>query len=44
MSYDRGDNAPSARPLTPPCGMFRGMGAQSVWRDDPTLYRDMLLF
>ncbi|MFP3344143.1 TetR/AcrR family transcriptional regulator [Halomonas sp. ATBC28] len=24
--------------------MMRGMGAQSIWRDDPELYRDMLLF
>ncbi|MCK2183020.1 TetR/AcrR family transcriptional regulator [Halomonas getboli] len=24
--------------------MMRGMGAQSIWRDDPALYRDMLLF
>ncbi|OBA00449.1 TetR/AcrR family transcriptional regulator [Halomonas sp. G11] len=24
--------------------MMRGMGAQSIWRDDPELYRDMLIF
>ena len=24
--------------------MMRGIGAQSIWRDDPELYRDMLLF
>lgn len=24
--------------------MMRGMGAQSIWRHDPELYRDMLLF
>lgn len=24
--------------------MMRGMGAQSIWRDDPELYRDMLQF
>ncbi|WP_249978638.1 TetR/AcrR family transcriptional regulator [Vreelandella olivaria] len=24
--------------------MMRGMGAQSIWRDDPELYHDMLLF
>lgn len=24
--------------------MMRGMGAQGIWRDDPDLYRDMLLF
>ncbi len=24
--------------------MMRGMGAQGIWRDDPELYRDMLLF
>ncbi|PAU79428.1 TetR/AcrR family transcriptional regulator [Halomonas salipaludis] len=24
--------------------MMRGMGAQSIWRDDPELYRDMLVF
>ncbi|MCE8022114.1 TetR/AcrR family transcriptional regulator [Halomonas sp. MCCC 1A11036] len=24
--------------------MMRGMGAQSIWRNDPGLYRDMLLF
>jgi AcrR family transcriptional regulator len=24
--------------------MMRGMGAQSIWRDDPRLYRDMLVF
>ncbi|MGQ7249831.1 TetR/AcrR family transcriptional regulator [Halomonas sp. V046] len=24
--------------------MMRGMGAQSIWRDDPDLYRDMLVF
>ena len=24
--------------------MMRGMGAQSIWRDDPELYRDMLMF
>lgn len=24
--------------------MMRGMGAQSIWRDDPALYRDMLTF
>jgi AcrR family transcriptional regulator len=24
--------------------MMRGMGAQSIWRDDPKLYRDMLVF
>ncbi|GGY05762.1 TetR family transcriptional regulator [Litchfieldella qijiaojingensis] len=24
--------------------MMRGMGAQSIWRDDPELYRDMLEF
>lgn len=24
--------------------MMRGMGAQSIWRDDPELYREMLLF
>ena len=24
--------------------MMRGMGAQSIWRDDPSLFRDMLLF
>jgi len=23
---------------------MRGMGAQSIWRDDPALYRDMLTF
>lgn len=24
--------------------MMRGMGAQSIWRNDPELYRDMLVF
>lgn len=24
--------------------MMRGMGAQSIWRNDPELYRDMLMF
>ncbi|WP_043532586.1 TetR/AcrR family transcriptional regulator [Litchfieldella xinjiangensis] len=24
--------------------MMRGMGAQSIWRDDPELYHDMLVF
>ena len=44
VSYDRGDNGTKRTAINATLCMFRGMGAQSVWRNDPALYRDMLLF